>query len=42
MARGVKTRVDLTPGDWRDIPLVKEVVAGSGMQVIVATGMHMI
>src|SRR5436309_14583819 len=27
MARGVKTLVDLTPGDWSDIPLVKEVVA---------------
>jgi phosphotriesterase-related protein len=40
MARGVKTLVDLTPGDWRDIPLVKEVVAGSGMQVIVATGIY--
>ena len=40
MARGVKTLVDLTPGDWRDIPLVKEVVADSGMQVIVATGIY--
>ena len=40
MARGVKTLVDLTPGDWRDIPLVKEVVAGSSMQVIVATGIY--
>jgi phosphotriesterase-related protein len=40
MSRGVKTLVDLTPGDWRDIPLVKEVVAGSGMQVIVATGIY--
>jgi len=40
MARGVKTLVDLTPGDWRDIPLVKEVVAGSGIQVIVATGIY--
>lgn len=39
-ARGVKTFVDLTPGDWRDIPFVKEVVAGSGMQVIVATGIY--
>jgi phosphotriesterase-related protein len=40
MARGVKTLVDLTPGDWRDIPFVKEVVARSGMQVIVATGIY--
>jgi phosphotriesterase-related protein len=40
MGRGVKTLVDLTPGDWRDIPLVKEVVARSGMQVIVATGIY--
>jgi len=40
MARGVKTLVDLTPGDWRDIPLVKEVVADSSMQVIVATGIY--
>lgn len=39
-ARGVKTIVDLTPGDWRDIPFVKEVVAASGMQVIVATGIY--
>lgn len=38
--RGVTTLVDLTPGDWRDIPFVKEVVAGSGMQVIVATGIY--
>jgi phosphotriesterase-related protein len=38
--RGVKTLVDLTPGDWRDIPFVQEVVAGSGMQVIVATGIY--
>lgn len=39
-ARGVRTLVDLTPGDWRDISLVKEVVARSGMQVIVATGAY--
>lgn len=39
-SRGVRTLVDLTPGDWRDIPLVKEVVARSGMQVIVATGAY--
>lgn len=39
-ARGVRTLVDLTPGDWRDIPFVKEVVARSGMQVIVATGVY--
>jgi phosphotriesterase-related protein len=38
--RGVKTMVDLTPGDWRDIPFVKEVVKRSGMQVIVATGIY--
>jgi len=40
MSRGVKTFVDLTPADWRDIPFVKEVVARSGMQVIVATGIY--
>ena len=41
LARGVKTIVDLTPGDWRDIPFVKEVVGRSGgMQVIVATGIY--
>ncbi len=40
MSAGVNTLVDLTPGDWRDIPLVKEVVARSGMQVIVATGIY--
>src|SRR2546421_5389178 len=39
-SRGVKTLVDLTPGDWRDIPLVQEVVKRSGMQVIVATGIY--
>jgi phosphotriesterase-related protein len=39
-SRGVSTLVDLTPGDWRDIPFVQEVVAGSGMQVIVATGIY--
>ena len=38
--RGVKTMVDLTPGDWRDIPFVKEVVKRSGMQVVVATGIY--
>ena len=38
--RGVKTFVDLTVGDWRDIPFVKEAVAASGMQVIVATGLY--
>ncbi len=38
--RGVKTLVDLTVGNWRDIPFVKEAVAGSGMQVIVATGLY--
>jgi phosphotriesterase-related protein len=40
LERGVKTLVDLTPGDWRDIPLVKEVVSRSRMQVIVATGIY--
>lgn len=39
-ARGVQTIVDLTPGDWRDIPFVQEVVRRSGMQVIVATGIY--
>jgi phosphotriesterase-related protein len=38
--RGVKTLVDLTVADWRDIPFVKEAVAASGMQVIVATGLY--
>ncbi len=39
-ARGVSTLVDLTPGDWRDLPFVQEVVARTGMQVIVATGLY--
>ena len=39
-ARGVNTLVDLTPGDWRDIPFVKEVVRRTNMQVIVATGIY--
>ena len=39
-ARGVGTIVDLTPGDWRDIPMVQEVVRRSGGQVIVATGLY--
>jgi phosphotriesterase-related protein len=38
--RGVKTLVDLTVGNWRDIPFVKEAVSVSGMQVIVATGLY--
>ena len=38
--RGVKSLVDLTVGNWRDIPFVKEAVAASGMQVIVATGLY--
>ncbi|MEO8458728.1 MAG: phosphotriesterase-related protein [Chloroflexota bacterium] len=38
--RGVKTLVDLTVSDWRDVPFVKEVVKDSGMQVIVATGIY--
>lgn len=40
MARRVNTLVDLTAGDWRDIPFVQEVVRRTGMQVIVATGMY--
>ncbi|MEX0800311.1 MAG: phosphotriesterase-related protein [Dehalococcoidia bacterium] len=39
-SRGVSTLVDLTPGDWRDIPFVQEVVAATGMNVIVATGIY--
>jgi phosphotriesterase-related protein len=38
--RGVKSMVDLTVGDWRDIPFVKEAVAASGIQLIVATGLY--
>ncbi len=38
--RGVKTLVDLTVGNWRDIPFVKEAVAASGIQVVVATGLY--
>ncbi len=38
--RGVKTLVDLTVGNWRDIPFVKEAVAASGIQLIVATGLY--
>ncbi len=40
MARGVKTLVDLTVANWRDIPFVQEVVRRTGMQVIVATGVY--
>lgn len=40
MERGVRTLVDLTPGDWRDIPFVKEAAARSGMQIVVATGLY--
>jgi phosphotriesterase-related protein len=40
VARGVNTLVDLTAGDWRDIPFVQEVVRRTGMQVIVATGIY--
>jgi phosphotriesterase-related protein len=40
MDRGVRTLVDLTVGNWRDIPFVKDVVAQTGMQVIVATGVY--
>jgi phosphotriesterase-related protein len=39
-ARGVKTVVDLTVADWRDVPFVQEVVRRSGIQVIVATGLY--
>lgn len=39
-SRGVNTLVDLTPGDWRDVPFVKDVVAKAGMNVIVATGLY--
>jgi phosphotriesterase-related protein len=40
MDRGVRTLVDLTVGHWRDLPFVKDVVAQTGMQVIVATGIY--
>jgi phosphotriesterase-related protein len=41
-ARGVKSLVDLTVADWRDIPFVKEVVkrSGNALNVIVATGIY--
>ena len=41
-SRGVKTLVDLTVSDWRDIPFVKEVVkrSGNATNVIVATGIY--
>jgi phosphotriesterase-related protein len=39
-SRGVKTMVDLTVSDWRDMPLVQEVVRRTGMQLIVATGIY--
>lgn len=39
-ARGVRTMVDLTVADWRDIPFVKEAVTQTDMQVIVATGLY--
>ncbi|HVP06109.1 MAG TPA: phosphotriesterase-related protein [Dehalococcoidia bacterium] len=41
-SRGVKTLVDLTVADWRDIPFVKDVVKASGnaVNVIVATGIY--
>lgn len=40
--RGVKSLVDLTVADWRDIPFVKEVVkrSGNALNVIVATGIY--
>ena len=37
---GARDGVDLTVGNWRDIPFVKEAVSASGMQVIVATGIY--
>lgn len=37
-ARGVKTIVDQTPSDWRDVPFVRDVARVSGLQVVVATG----
>jgi phosphotriesterase-related protein len=40
MERGVRTLVDLTVADWRDIPFVQEAVRRSGAQVIVATGLY--
>ncbi len=40
MERGVRTMVDLTPGDWRDVEFVRDVAQASGMQVIVATGLY--
>lgn len=41
-SRGVKTLVDLTVSDWRDIPFVKDVVkrSGNATNVIVATGIY--
>ena len=36
----MSTLVDLTPGDWRDVPFVQDVVARTGMQIIVATGIY--
>jgi phosphotriesterase-related protein len=40
MARGVRTIVDQTPADWRDVPFVQDVVRATGLQVIVATGVY--
>jgi phosphotriesterase-related protein len=40
MERGVTTLVDLTPGEWRDVPFVAEVARQSGLQIIVATGLY--
>lgn len=40
MAMGVRTLVDLTPGDWRDVPFVVEAAKKSGMQIVVATGLY--
>ena len=40
-AAGIDTMVDLTTADLgRDVPLVAEIARQSGMQVIVATGLH--
>ncbi len=38
--RGIRTVVDLTPGDWRDVPFVVEAARQSGVRVIVATGLY--
>ena len=40
MSRGVKTMVDQTPADWRDVPFVQAVARATGLQVLVATGLY--